>query len=352
MAIHRIISPERLGEIFHQEMIPLRYTPRKMLFHPTTGNLIIIESDHNTYPALIQGGLRQRLVDAQQDSSKADGSADADTAKQEKKENDMDTVENGEPASKEARLRKLEELQQEQAQREEYCRVFGADKPGTTFPCAWHLSVQMAPLISAKMWWALSGVGKWASCIRLLDINTKETIDMVELDNNEAAFSVATCIFHDRGGEIFLVVGTAKGLVLNPRKCEAGFIHVYRLLDNGTRFSFVHKTQVEGVPLAMAGFQGRLLVGIGKMLRIYDLGKRKLLRKCENKSFPHCIQSITVQVNPITIDKNGHSCLAFTSPGRRIESLLAIRQSHSTSSSIGNRITSFRSTLMTLTLAG
>lgn len=130
-----------------------------------------------------------------------------------------------------------------------------------------------------------------------MDIHTKETIDVVELDNNEAAFSATTCIFHDRGGEVFLVVGTAKGLVLNPRKCEAGFIHVYRLMDDGKRFSFVHKTQVEGIPLALAPFQGRLLVGIGKMLRIYDLGKRKLLRKCENKSFPHSIQSITIQVH-------------------------------------------------------
>jgi len=65
-------------------------------------------------------------------------------------------------------------------------------------------------------------VGKWASCIRLMDINTKETIDIVELDNNEAAFSICTCIFHDKGGEVFLVVGTAKDLVLNPRSSEAG----------------------------------------------------------------------------------------------------------------------------------
>ena len=30
-------------------------------------------------------------------------------------------------------------------------------------------------------------------------------------------------------------------------------------------------------------FQGRLLAGVGRLLRIYDLGKKKLLRKCENK---------------------------------------------------------------------
>lgn len=37
------------------------------------------------------------------------------------------------------------------------------------------------------------------------------------------------------------------------------------------------------MPLAIAPFQGRALVGVGKLLRIYDLGKKKLLRKCENK---------------------------------------------------------------------
>lgn len=29
--------------------------------------------------------------------------------------------------------------------------------------------------------------------------------------------------------------------------------------------------------------QGRVLAGVGRLLRIYDLGKKKLLRKCENK---------------------------------------------------------------------
>jgi len=46
---------------------------------------------------------------------------------------------------------------------------------------------------------------------------------------------------------------------------------------------FGWQTPVEDVPLAIAPFQGRVLVGVGKLLRIYDLGKKKLLRKCENK---------------------------------------------------------------------
>ncbi|KAJ6350170.1 hypothetical protein OIU78_006360 [Salix suchowensis] len=37
---------------------------------------------------------------------------------------------------------------------------------------------------------------------------------------------------------------------------------------------------------------GRLLAGIGSVLRLYDLGKKRLLRKCENKLFPNSIISI------------------------------------------------------------
>ena len=45
----------------------------------------------------------------------------------------------------------------------------------------------------------------------------------------------------------------------------------------------MHKTPVDDVPGAIASFQGRVLIGVGKNLRVYDLGKKKLLRKCENK---------------------------------------------------------------------
>lgn len=33
-------------------------------------------------------------------------------------------------------------------------------------------------------------------------------------------------------------------------------------------------------------------MGVGKMLRLYDMGKKKLLRKCENKHIPHGVVSI------------------------------------------------------------
>jgi hypothetical protein len=43
------------------------------------------------------------------------------------------------------------------------------------------------------------------------------------------------------------------------------------------------QTETDDVPLSLLAFQGRLLAGVGKALRIYDIGKKKLLRKVENK---------------------------------------------------------------------
>jgi splicing factor 3B subunit 3 len=45
----KIFSFNRLGEIFTQTVVPLRYTPRKMVIHPENNNIVIIESDQNVY---------------------------------------------------------------------------------------------------------------------------------------------------------------------------------------------------------------------------------------------------------------------------------------------------------------
>lgn len=72
---------------------------------------------------------------------------------------------------------------------------------------------------------------------------------------------------------------------------DAGFIRIYQM-DNGRKLSLLHKTQVEDIPRAMQAFQGRLLVGVGHTLRLYDIGKKRLLRKCENRQFPTLIVTL------------------------------------------------------------
>jgi len=103
------------------------------------------------------------------------------------------------------------------------------------------------------------------------------------------------CPFQNRQGDLFLCVGTAKDLMFEPRRrCSSGFLHVYRLAENHTKFQLVHKTPIQEIPGALCAYHGRLLVGSGKALRIFEMGKKRLLKKCENKKFNNFIMSLWV----------------------------------------------------------
>ena len=91
-----------------------------------------------------------------------------------------------------------------------------------------------------------------------------------------------------------------------------GFIRIYAIGEGGRSLTLLHKTrvswlhehcspvghqqvftwsftehgwlqQVDGIPGALVGFKGRLLAGIETTVRLYDMGKKKLLRKCEHR---------------------------------------------------------------------
>ena len=79
---------------------------------------------------------------------------------------------------------------------------------------------------------------------------------------------------------------------LTPRTCSYGFIKTYRFKDGGTKLELVHNTPCENIPGAFAEFKGRLLAGIGPILRVYDMGQKKLLRKHENKNLSAAIINI------------------------------------------------------------
>lgn len=126
------------------------------------------------------------------------------------------------------------------------------------------------------------GTGHWASCIQIIDpVTAKSVVFTLELEDNECATSIAIAPFAGQDDEAFLVVGTAKDLVISPRSFSAGFLHVYRFHEDGKELEFIHKTKVEQPPTALLAFQGRLLAGVGPDLRIYDLGMKQMLRKCQ-----------------------------------------------------------------------
>ena len=129
--------------------------------------------------------------------------------------------------------------------------------------------------------------------------NRIELVTRPDLEQNEAALSICLTRFASMPDANYCVVGVAKNYRLAPRSSEGGFLYTYRLHRSTTNqgmstlaLELVHKTPVDEIPLAMCAFQGKILIGVGKLLRLYDLGKKKLLRKSENKHIPNMVVNI------------------------------------------------------------
>jgi splicing factor 3B subunit 3 len=146
------------------------------------------------------------------------------------------------------------------------------------------------------------GTGHWTSCVQVVDpYDTKSVLSTLEFEENEAAVSIAAVSFSSQDDETFLVVGTGKDMIVNPRTFSAGFIHIYRFQEEGKELEFIHKTKVEEPPMALLGFQGRLLAGVGNELRIYDLGMKQMLRKCQMEVVPNLVVGLQTQGSRIIV---------------------------------------------------
>lgn len=144
--------------------------------------------------------------------------------------------------------------------------------------------------------------GHWASCIHIVDpVTAKAVLQQIDLEDNEVAVSIAAVSFSSQDDETFLIVGTGKDIVVAPRSFTAGFIYVYRFLEDGKELEFIHKTKIEEPPQALLGFQGRLLAGVGNELRIYDLGLKQLLRKCQAQVVPNLVVGLQTQGSRIIV---------------------------------------------------
>jgi len=72
-----------------------------------------------------------------------------------------------------------------------------------------------------------------------------------------------------------------------------GFVRLYRFTQGGLGLELLHSTPLGGViPAALAPFAGRLLVGAGRALRLMELGRKKLLRKCEFSELPSFVATL------------------------------------------------------------
>ena len=273
----RIISVDTAGmegaedEAFNTNRVPLRYTPRQMTLLSTAGAasaadqqaqrkvvLAVVESDYNDY------GQEEK------NSMGFDPTGGADSKKASKKDDDDDGMDMDDSDDEEEQKKEGEEEDEEEDDAEEK---------------AARLTPIRGPVPPEP--------GHWGSCIRLLDPSDScRTLDCIEMNRNEAALCCTSVRFHTRGGESLLAVGTVTGMTMHPLKQTASHVVLYRVI-NGDRLQLLHRTTVDDGPvLALAHFQGRLLVGIGKTLRLYEMGKRQLLRKCELRGLPTFVKTL------------------------------------------------------------
>ncbi|KDD74272.1 cleavage and polyadenylation specificity factor protein [Helicosporidium sp. ATCC 50920] len=72
----------------------------------------------------------------------------------------------------------------------------------------------------------------------------------------------------------------------------------------------LHATPLDGAPRALAAFRGRVLVGVGASLRLYEFGKKRLLRKCEHRRLPHAVARVCAQGSRVYV-ADAHDSFTF-----------------------------------------
>lgn len=157
-----------------------------------------------------------------------------------------------------------------------------------------------------------------AACVSLMNPYAEEGNGAIELTCEITGGGDITCMCsvpftHSGRGEL-LCVGLARESKQLPEPSNQGgriaLISVTRNAQGGPpTMTLEQVTDVNMVPTAMAAYNGFLLCGFGKMLRMYDVGKKQLLKKCEEKDFPRQIVNIVVLGNRFVVGDSHESAL-------------------------------------------
>uniref|UniRef100_A0A8R1HWU0 MMS1_N domain-containing protein n=1 Tax=Caenorhabditis japonica TaxID=281687 RepID=A0A8R1HWU0_CAEJA len=231
----RIIAAEKLGVAFNVNSFDHKMTPRRVAVHPNMPCLVTIETDHASYTEVTKTMKRNQMA------------ADVEAMASDETEAQL-----AQEIATNLRERKLDE------------RVYGAPRAAR---------------------------GKWASAIKLTSAVTGEKLSLFELPQDENAKCLALVQFSKHPDAVMILVGCGVNEILNAQDTEIdplrpprGCVYTFHLSPNGDRFDFLHRTETPLPVGAIHDFRGMALVGFGRFLRMYDIGQKKLLAKCENKN--------------------------------------------------------------------
>ena len=282
----RILSLDRLGASgFTAATLALGRTPRRLVTHSTSGCAVILCTDHDALSESAVAAVTSTAAAIHPTETAAAAAAQVTTA-----DDTSATI----PSAADDLLR------------------HGYAPPSSESGC-WASSVKLVNL---------GAVGG-----RNVDSGSPSPLNSsVELLADEAALCVAVVKFTDHGTEEFVIVGTATGMTLHPRRARTTALRTYRVcaIDDGGeaamdigiestdalplpgarwRLELEHITILEDaiIPGAMIPFNGRLLVGVGSTLRLYDMGRKKLLRKCEIHGMPTFVTCLASSLDRVFI---------------------------------------------------
>jgi len=100
----------------------------------------------------------------------------------------------------------------------------------------------------------------FASCIRIIDPTTMETLSELHFTNRETCFSIYVSQgpmghAYETGAESaesYLFCGVGLNATLSPRGCALGFIKTYRFTNRGKSLELLHSTPCEDIPNAFS----------------------------------------------------------------------------------------------------
>lgn len=128
----------------------------------------------------------------------------------------------------------------------------------------------------------------FASCVRIVDPFNFETVYLHEFEDKETVFSLYISKNVGLPGQAYLFLGIGVDATLQ-RGCKAAFIDTYIFSQDGRSMQLLHKTSCEQIPSAFNEIRGRIVCGVGSILRVYEMGQKKLLRKYDNRNFKSAI---------------------------------------------------------------
>jgi len=165
-------------------------------------------------------------------------------------------------------------------------------------------------------------LGEWASSLSLMSVERDnvseeaetETLERsaatmlqeIHLSTNQTILALCVLSFFDKDPqEKYVCVSLATNLTVNgllPQQPSSepvqNEIRVYRLVRNGgdgLLLQIVHITPIDHSCNVLTDFHGRLMAGIGRSLTMFELGKKRLLKKAESRrAVPSRICTISV----------------------------------------------------------